>query len=377
MVGGAETYARSLASGLVAAGHEVTVITDGSRVDRPADELDHGVRVLRLSAFAQRLGAKDKVLWRLMQFSVFDDIAALLGDEPYDIVHANSYETLIQASMLALDVEVPLVASLHEQWPEREPFGVGRCRLAYQHLPVAAYLAGSTYYVDKALTYGADPARVHLVYHGIDVDAFTDDLRVTGRRRLGVPDDRLLLVCAGRLYERKGQTYLLDALPEVVRQVPNLSVVLAGAVSSFEYEAGLRRQIIDLGLDDVVMIREDLVLDDMPMLFAASDLVVQPSLAEGLGLSVIEAMAAARPIVATSVTGIAEVLTSGVDGVLVPARAPGPLAEALVALATDPATGRRYAAAARATAEHRFSRARMVRATCDVYRAAATTRAAS
>lgn len=366
-VGGAETYARSLVSGLTERGHKVVVLTDGAWLDLPSRQKLDGAEVVRPKAYNDRLGSRDKVLWRLMQLAVFDDIAGLLEGSSFDLVHANSYETAIMASVIALDRRVPMVCSLHEQWPEREAFGPGRCELVYKRLPIELVLAASTYYVDKATSFGADPARVKLVYHGIAVEDFSDSLRGEGRRRLGIGDADYLVACAGRIYERKGLKDLVPAFARFRQKVPNARLVIAGAVSSFQYAAELRGLISELGVEDAVAIREDLVLDDMPSFFAAADLVVQPSLAEGLGLAVIEAMAAGRPIVATNVTGIAEVVTDGVDGLLVEARSPDQLAEAMLRVFREPELADSLAQGARRTAETRFRRGRMVDETLEAY----------
>ena len=370
LTGGAETYMRLLAEGLVAQGHEATVVTDGSWLPaEPTSELMNGVELLRLNEFAGELDQRDKVRWRRMQYAVLDELADRLAGVP-DLVHANSHETLLLASMIALEHDVPLVASLHEQNPDIEAYGRGRCRLAYDVLPVDAFLAGSDFYRKRAVAFGAPEDRLHLIYHGVEVPEPSFETRERGRLRFGVPHGVPLVVCPGRIYTRKGQVDLVAAFATVRAAVPGARLLLAGRVSDFAYAINLDALIERLGLSDAVEIVGDLTERDMPEVMAAADLIAQPSLEEGLGLAAIEAMSWARPVVACNVVGLEEVFTHEVDGLLVPARDPKRLSDAILRLLHDPVLAARLGAEARQTVIKRFSQQAMVRDTLRAYQAA-------
>jgi len=117
-----------------------------------------------------------------------------------------------------------------------------------------------------------------------------------------------------------------------------------------------------------VQIDETLSLDDMPAFYRAADLVAQPSHAEGLGLAVLEGMACGKPVVATDVFGIQEIITHEQDGLLVPPCQVEPLAEAIVRLAADPAERERLAAGGLATMKARFDILRQIEETERAYR---------
>lgn len=371
LTGGAETYAQLLAQGLAAAGHRVTVATDGSWLsDRPIVEHVDGYRVLRPREFAEVVDARDKVKWRQMQYSVLNELGQLLAGQRFDLVHANSHECLVLAAMIALDGDSALVASLHEQNPDLEPYGLGRCRLSYQTLPVRVVLAASRFYLERARRFGVPPERVRLVYHGVAIEPRGAEDRARERRRLGVGDDELLLVCPGRIYTRKGQVHLGGALPAIRAALPAVRVLFAGRISDFGYAERLRQLLAAGGVADVVTFDETRTASDMPDVYAAADVVVQPSLEEGLGLTVIEAMAAGRPVVASDVVGIEEVVTHEHDGLLVPPADPERLARAVIAMATSPALAADCAAAALATVRERFTQERMVAETLAAYEAA-------
>ena len=371
LTGGAETYGRTLARGLVRRGHEVVVVTDGSWLpDLPVRQEEDGVLVLRLREFADRVDARDKVKWRQMQFSLFPEIAELAGDLAVDLIHANSHEALVLGSIIGLDLDVPVVASLHEQNPDLEAYGIGRCRLSYQVLPVAMYLVASQFYAARAAHFGVPAERVRLIYHGVEGNAPRMDARERVRGVLGIAPDAPVVLCPARVYTRKGQHVLARAIPEIRRCVPTTRFVLAGRVSDFEYARQMWRILDEVNARDAVVLAENYEGSDMPDVFAACDVVVQPSLEEGLGLATIEAMAAGRPVVASNVVGLSEVITDGHDGLLVPAVDPAALADATVQLLRDPGLAAALARSARVTVTRRFTQERMVDDTIAAYEAA-------
>lgn len=163
--------------------------------------------------------------------------------------------------------------------------------------------------------------RVVVVPNGVDLLRCAPGDRSAARAALGC-DGSPLVVCVGRLHRQKGQHLLLDAWPRVLEQVPGAALALVGDGPD---EAALRarssRRTVLAGR----------ATDIRPWLTAA-DVVAQPSAWEGMPLSVLEAMACGRSVVATDVPGMRGLLGGG--GVLVP-REPGALADALVARLLD------------------------------------------
>jgi glycosyltransferase involved in cell wall biosynthesis len=359
VVGGAETYARLVAEGLAARGHEVVVFTDGSRVDAPADAVENGVRVVRARRYAELLDRPDLVRWEQLQYALLDELAAA-SVEP-DLVHANSMEAAVLGSMVALDRDVPLVGTFHEQAPEDAALGRGRTRLTYGLLPLDCVLAGSRFYAEKAVAGGAGD-RVRLVYHGVDAARFARADPHAARERFGVPHEAFTVAFAGRFSPRKGARDLIAASARVRARVPGLRVLLAGSCNSgsTEYRDAMLADVEAFGLAGVVSVHEDLGIDDVPALFAAADVVAQPSYAEGLGLAMIEAMAAGRPVVTTDIDGVREVVTNGIDGVLVPPGDIDAVAREIGRLHDDPATATALAERAVRTVHERFSYDRML-----------------
>jgi glycosyltransferase involved in cell wall biosynthesis len=248
-----------------------------------------------------------------MFFSILTAAKKALDGE-YDLVHANGQEAAIVACMIGLDLDIPVVATYHEQSPEREGYGAGRCRLVYGHLPVDLVIAGSEFYLDKALAFGTPMNRTRKILHGIDLSRFRSRVPV------GKTDETRIL-CLARLKPRKGLLELVTATQRLLEMGHLVSLTIAGTCSSasIAYRDELLRYIQRYGLENNVKIVETVTYDTVPNLVESADLYVQPSFEEGLGLALVEAMAAGLPVVASDIEGIREVVRPDLDGLLVPA----------------------------------------------------------
>jgi glycosyltransferase involved in cell wall biosynthesis len=200
--------------------------------------------------------------------------------------------------------------------------------------------------------------------NGIDVERFVVAdprcSRAALARGLGLtPADRLVLL-PGLMRPGKGHDELLDALPALLHSVPRARVLFAGSGCQ---EERLRTRAAPFS-DRVCFLGHR---EDMPELMAASDVVVLPSRAEALPTVLMEAAAAGRPVVATSVGGVPEVVEADGSGVLVPPGQPAALATALADVLTDEPRARRLGWRARELARERFTVDRQLGATLGVW----------
>jgi glycosyltransferase involved in cell wall biosynthesis len=140
-----------------------------------------------------------------------------------------------------------------------------------------------------------------------------------------------MVLSTGRLAEQKGLEYLIRAAALLRKDLPSARIVLAG---DGPLEQRLSKLVSGLELEDMVLLLG--LRSDIGDLLAASDLVVLPSLWEGLSISLLEAMAAGKPVVTTTVGGNREVTNDGETAVLVPPKDPASLAAAIRTLASDP-----------------------------------------
>jgi glycosyltransferase involved in cell wall biosynthesis len=186
---------------------------------------------------------------------------------------------------------------------------------------------------------------------GVDLDALRAAAppHEAARRRLGVEHGTRLLVGLGRLEPVKGFRLLVDALPRIVAAVPSARLLLVGEGSE---RAGLAARAAALGVGDRVELAG--AQYDAPVFLAAADLVVVPSLNEGMGRVLVEAMALGRPVVAARVGGIPAVVADGETGRLVEPGDPEALAAAAVDLLKNPGLAERMGEAG-ARRAHGFS----------------------
>ena len=181
------------------------------------------------------------------------------------------------------------------------------------------------------------------------------------RRELGL-DDALLVGMAGRFARQKGHRYLVDAMRRVVQEFPGAVLVLAG---DGRLKPAIKRRARRTGLEDRCRILE--TRDDLSGFYAGIDVLVFPSLWEGLPYTLLEGMAAGCAVVATDVGGMRDVLVAGQSAELVPAADAEALAEAICALLRNPQRRDRLGAAARQRVRSRFRVEDMVRCTEKVY----------
>lgn len=208
------------------------------------------------------------------------------------------------------------------------------------------------------------PEQFVVIPSGVNLDTVRAGAlpREEARRRLGVAADSLLLVGVGRLVPVKGFDLLVRALPAIVEAVPSARLVLVGDGPD---QARLEAEARTLG------VAERLVLagahDQVVPFLSAADLLVAPSRNEGLGKTLVEAMALSRPVVATRVGGIPGVVVDGETGRLVPPENPGALAAAVTELLLNPGLRHRMGEAGRRRAEQ-FSLRVMESRLLDLYR---------
>ncbi len=211
---------------------------------------------------------------------------------------------------------------------------------------------------------GVARERIRIVHSGVETPRVPEGVRAAVRDELGLPRRAELAVAVGGLTEEKGHRDLVLSWRRVLEERPRAVLLVVG-------DGPLREELEDLAVAEGILPEELEFLghrDDPERLIAAADVLVHPSLMEGLGTVILDAMLLGVPVVATSVGGIPELVEDGVTGVLVPPRSPEALADAVAALLGDRKLARRLAAAARRRAEAAFTADAMVEGTLAAYR---------
>ncbi len=223
---------------------------------------------------------------------------------------------------------------------------------------------------DRIVTLTDRGAQEHMQYRIADLDKFVTipsgivlsvfrTIRANPavkRKELGLPADGPVIGTVGRLVQIKGHEWLLKAAPRVLAEFPHATFVFLGEgplLSQLEKLAdglGISGRVLFLG-----------ARQDVPECLATFDLFAFPSLNEGMGRALIEAMAARLPVVATAVGGIPDIVVNGESGVLVPPKDALALADAVCGILRDPGKRRAYGEAAQRRVDERFDVEAMVR----------------
>jgi glycosyltransferase involved in cell wall biosynthesis len=249
---------------------------------------------------------------------------------------------------------VPFVVCLHGSDVFMAERSLLACSLARRALSLAgAVTACSADLLRRARHLGAEESRSRTLPYGVDIRTFAPRASDPNlRQRFGVPREALMVLAAGRLVEKKGFSYLVDA----AASVPGIHLVVAGDGDlRGELEARARARLAP------VTFAGSLDRSAMAAALAAADVVVVPSVVDragnvdGLPNVLLEALAAGRAVIATRIAGIPDVVRDGENGLLVAPQDVQDLAAALRALATDATTRERLGAAARRTAAEELS----------------------
>lgn len=210
----------------------------------------------------------------------------------------------------------------------------------------------------RAVALGADPERVEVVPYGVDAERFRPDplLRAKRRASLGIATQAPVLFAAGRLVRKKGFEYLIEA----VSRLPPDRRVIAAIAGGGDLEQELHAEAAAAGLADRVRFLGNVTQDEIAAWLATADMIAVPSVrddsgnVDGLPNIVLEALASGTPLITTTAGGIGAVVEHDRTGLLVPERDARALADAIAALASDPARRIRLGDAARASAMARF-----------------------
>ena len=325
--GGVERVAAELCDGLVRRGHTVTVLALRT-CPAPATETDGALTICRVPAV-------DLTRWLGVQFAasiqVLSATARLVRSFRPDLIHAHNlfFRTTEVATLLRMIFHIPLVTTLHLGKPE----GVGRPFSAL----IQAYestmgrfivrrsdhaIAVSNAVAGHARRMGGYSTPVTVIPNGVNTSVFYPK---PDRHDIG---QTVLFV--GRLVPNKGPDTLIRAAPAVLAQHPQAQFVLVG---DGPLRVPLQEHAHQLGIGHAVQFLG--IRHDVPELMREATLFVRPSSLEGMPLTVLEAMASALPVVATSVAGTAELLRDGVDGYLIQVGDSAALANAILRLLDD------------------------------------------
>jgi glycosyltransferase involved in cell wall biosynthesis len=343
---GGEQQAGYLIAGLVRRGHRVLI---AGRSGGAFLKADHGVPgIIRLKA--PFFGEGDPV--------TAIRLARAIRRYQVDIIHAHTSHAHSAACLARrLAGRGKVVVSRRVDFPVR--LGIFNRR---KYACPDRYIVISNKIADVLLAAGIREEKIEVVHSAIDPARF--DVPPLPRSALGVPEHAPLLGNVAALAAHKDQATLIKAMPMVLRELPELRLLIAGEGAM---RGALEAQIKDLGLERSVTLLG--FRRDIPGLMRALDAFVLSSREEGLGTSVLDAMACGLPVVATAAGGIPEMVVHERTGLLAPVGDAEGLAREIVRIFRDRALAERLGRAGRALVRERFTVDRMVEGNLRVYEA--------
>jgi glycosyltransferase involved in cell wall biosynthesis len=194
------------------------------------------------------------------------------------------------------------------------------------------------------------PQKIAVVHNAIELDRFSGIAPASLKQRFNFPSDSIVIVAGGRFSQEKGQRDLVDAAARAIRKNPRIRVVMFGHGPDFDL---ILSQIRALGLQDSILCpgHERNLLGYLK----SADMLVNPSLSEGLPNIILEAMALGVPVVATAVGGVPELIQHESNGLLVPAKDPIELSDAILQMAGAAETRSKFRDAAFETLARSFT----------------------
>jgi glycosyltransferase involved in cell wall biosynthesis len=290
----------------------------------------------------------------------------ILRERCVDVLHSHLFYASLFASPIAKLCRVPLIVEtphVRESWRRglKRRYVVdrvaGRCVDRY----IAVSEANRRYLIEDK---GLPQQKIVVIHNGCDVRRFDPHHAAPPgmRQALGFGETDPILVVIGRLEPQKGHRVLFEALPEVQRTFPSVRVVCLGEGA---LRTDLERRVAESGLADAVrFVGQQANVADW---LALADATVLPSFYEGLPLTAIESLAAGRPMIASAVDGVPEVVVDGHTGLNVPPGDSAQLARAICRLLRDPGLAKELALTGRSWVLERFGAERQVQRTEALY----------
>jgi glycosyltransferase involved in cell wall biosynthesis len=274
----------------------------------------------------------------------------VLRKKKADVLHMHGYGATTFGRLCAWQMGIPSILHEHANHGDTPWFQKAADRLLAPHTDLAIAVSASTAeFTTRARLMPEE--RTKVVYLGAPLDEFARPRGAAevaeARASLGIAPDTIAVGTVTRLMPAKGNEYLVGAVPAIVSRHPRARVFIIG---EGELQGALEAQAQALGLGDRLVFSG--FQRDVARALSALDLLVFPSLWEGTPLTVFEALAMGKPIVATDADGLMDVLTDGQDALVVPRRDSDALAQAVCMLIEQPQLASALAAGARTTGAH-------------------------
>ncbi|MDD5432866.1 MAG: glycosyltransferase family 4 protein [Candidatus Omnitrophica bacterium] len=348
-VGGVTSYCFTLASGFVKKGHQVLVASSGGKLINQFR--DCGVEYIHIP-----MKTKSELSPKIILSSL--KLTKIIRDRQIDIVHSNSRTTQVLGCLLERRTRVTHVSTCHGFFKprfSRKLFGCWGKRVIAISEQVKDHLVHDL---------KVNPKKIKIIHNGIDIKRFQSKLVNSSfeiKKGLGLKNAPVVGIIA-RLSDVKGHSYLIEAMKLVVERFPETQLLVAGEGKT---KNELLAQVEKLGLKQNVYFIDE--VSDTNVVLSIMDIFVMPSINEGLGLALMEAMAKGLPVIGSNVGGIKTLLQNGANGVLFEPKDTSALAEAIIDLLKDKGKREKLGLKAQSFISQNFSQEKMISETEKAY----------
>ena len=322
--GGVAAHISSLEHQFTNLGHEVRVIAPASKAVS-----SFGDKFIPIGK-PRPIPASGSIIRITISLRLASRIKAILDQENFDIIHLHEPFMPMLCSAVLRFSNTANVGTFHA-CHGRPGYNWGRPISTIMLKRRAGKLHGKIAVSKPAMDYAQKyvPGYYNIIPNGVDLRHFLPDVPPIDE----FCDGKLNILFVGRLERRKGLNYLLGAYKQVKQEVPNSRLIIVGPGTRLRHK--YEKQVMRSGLKDVVFIGY-VSYDELPRYYKTADIFCSPATGrESFGIILLEAMAMAKPVVASNIEGYASVVTHGVEGLLVPPKDKGMLAQALISLMTD------------------------------------------
>lgn len=368
-IGGLARYVESLGKQFLKHGHEFKVMHFKTANIDPI-EFSEGIEIIRVNV--TNLG--EEMLIKYMQFKetilnithnesvgeiqgykeylevnekLAEDIMDSHNYKPFDILHVHDFQTLPLAGILKnkFRLKIPIIFTWHIPFVSPLP-DFWKLFFIENMSNYDKVIFSIDEYTNAAISCGLNPKLVETVHPTIDLEKYAPKEQYDAREKYSISKDDVLIVCVSRIDPRKGQEILIEAMDKIVNthNRKDVKCIFVGN-GSFSREllgkerSGRAQKLLKLveekGLQNNVLFTGKVNDELLYHIYSASDVVVQPSLHEGFGLTVCEAMVFGKPIIGSNVGGIPLQIKDGVNGYLFEKADYNQLAEKILLLAQD------------------------------------------
>lgn len=319
--------------GLRRNGHNITLIT------QPESEIKD-----RLAGS----GIKIKTIKMRQDYDIFSALSLrkFLKDEKIEILHSHHPRAHSIGLLATLGLKnIKFVVTRRVIFNLRKNIF---SRFKYKSGRIDRYIVVSEAVKKNFLDYGIDGRKIEVIYSSTDINKFNPDVKSNIRRELKIPGSTFICCLVGNYSYYKGHTFFLEAVPEIIKNFPGTKFLIAGKITD-----ELKNKAENLNIENDVFFLG--YRSDIAQILKASNLLVCPSLEEGLAGAIREAMALELPVVATNVGGNPEIVKHNETGILIEPKSTKAISDAVIYLIKNPAAAKKMGEAGRAAVVKNFS----------------------